>query len=164
MKVDYPKELDKCEEFGEIFELVKRAVKEVLGRRRVGLMLFLADLPIHVGAYHGLGSNSIVLNRRFLEAVRDSAKSRREINSYIFLVLLHEYLHSLGYTDELEVKRLSLKVVGGAFGGEHPLARMALKGPASLLSKLSLRRALNLKPESPKLIKDFEKISQPYIQ
>jgi len=100
-KLDYSMELDKCEDFSDVFELVKKAVKDVLGRWRVGLMLVLADLPINIGAYHSLGSNSIVVNRKILEAVKDSIKSKRKLNSWIFLVLLHEYLHSLGYVDEV---------------------------------------------------------------
>ena len=163
-KVNYSMELDKCEEFSEIFELVKKAVKDVLGRWRVGLMLVLADLPISIGAYHSLGSNSIIVNRKILEAVKDSSKSKRKLNSWIFLVLLHEYLHSLGYVDVDEVKALSIKIVKEKFGRDHPLTQLALKGLTSILSKTMLNKALNIKTEQPKLIKSFEKITHPYIQ
>jgi len=163
-KLDYSMELDKCEDFSDVFELVKKAVKDVLGRWRVGLMLVLADLPINIGAYHSLGSNSIVVNRKILEAVKDSIKSKRKLNSWIFLVLLHEYLHSLGYMDEVEVKTLSIKIIREKFEKEHPLTQLALKGLASIFSKNMLNKALNIKTEQPKLVKSFEKINQPYIQ
>jgi hypothetical protein len=163
-KLDYSMELDKCEDFSDVFELVKKAVKDVLGRWRVGLMLVLADLPINIGAYHSLGSNSIVVNRKILEAVKDSIKSKRKLNSWIFLVLLHEYLHSLGYVDEVEVKTLSIKIIREKFEKEHPLTQLALKGLASIFSKNMLNKALNIKTEQPKLVKSFEKINQPYIQ
>jgi hypothetical protein len=163
-KLDYSMELDKCEDFSDVFELVKKAVKDVLGRWRVGLMLVLADLPINIGAYHSLGSNSIVVNRKILEAVKDSIKSKRKLNSWIFLVLLHEYLHSLGYVDEAEVKTLSIKIIREKFEKEHPLTQLALKGLASIFSKNMLNKALNIKTEQPKLVKSFEKINQPYIQ
>jgi hypothetical protein len=164
VNLNYSIELDKCEDFSEVFELVKKAVKDVLGRWRVGLMLVLADLPLQVGAYHGLGSNSIVINRKFLEAAKNSSKSKRKINSWIFLVLLHEYLHSLGYVDEFEVKELTIKIVKEKFTKEHPITQLALKGLASILSRNGLSKALKIKPEKPKLIKSFEKINQPYIQ
>lgn len=164
VNLNYSIELDKCEDFSDIFELVKKAVKEVLGQRRVGLMLVLADLPLQVGAYHSLGSNSIVMNRKFLEAVKNSNNSKRKVNSWIFLVLLHEYLHSLGYLNELEVKKLTIKIIKEKFNKEHPLTQLALKGLASILSENGLNKALSIKPEKPKLIKSFEKITQPYIQ
>jgi hypothetical protein len=163
-ELDYPAELEKCEDFSDVFELVKKAVKDVLGKWRVGLMLVLADLPLSIGAYHSLGSNSIVMNRKILEAVKNSTKSKRKLNLWIFLVLLHEYLHSLGYIDEFEVKTLSIKIISEKFGKEHPLTQLALKGLTSIFSENILNKALNIKTEQPKLIKSFEKINQPYIQ
>ncbi|MEM2576643.1 MAG: hypothetical protein QW476_01720, partial [Candidatus Bathyarchaeia archaeon] len=108
--------------------------------------------------------NSIVVNRKILEAVKDSSKSKRKINSWIFLVLLHEYLHSLGYLDEKEVKMLSIKIVKDKFKEEHPLTQLVLKGLTSIFPKTMLNKALKIKTEKPKLIKSFEKVNQPYIQ
>jgi hypothetical protein len=76
----------------------------VLKERRGGLMLYLANLPPQIGALHQVGSNSIVLNRLVLKAIESLAKSRRELNSFIYTILLHEYLHSLGYIDEQETE------------------------------------------------------------
>ncbi|MEM3596031.1 MAG: hypothetical protein QXL25_05525, partial [Candidatus Bathyarchaeia archaeon] len=89
---NYPRKLDQCKDFTDIFALVKRAVKETTGEARSGLMLVLADLPDHVSAFHEVGSNSIVLNNRILNSIIHSSRTFREVKSYIFTVLLHEYL------------------------------------------------------------------------
>ena len=58
-------------------------------------MLLLADLPLRLGAFHGVGTNSIVMNRTLLDRIVKSGHSRLEVNSFIYSILLHEYLHSL---------------------------------------------------------------------
>jgi len=62
-------QLDSSENFGDVFEIVKRSVKDQLGKERAGLMLVLADLPMHLGAFHGVGTNSIVMNRALLDRI-----------------------------------------------------------------------------------------------
>ncbi|MEM3922168.1 MAG: hypothetical protein QXG25_04735, partial [Nitrososphaerota archaeon] len=68
--------LERAESFGEIFSVVKKAVEEVLGVRRAGLELLLVDLPGEVGAMHQIGSNAIIMNRRHLQALLKSSRSR----------------------------------------------------------------------------------------
>jgi hypothetical protein len=43
------------------------------------------------------------------------------------MILLHEYLHSLGYTDDSQVRRLGKKISDGFFGPGHAAAEMAVK-------------------------------------
>ncbi|MFH1180145.1 MAG: hypothetical protein V1710_07280, partial [Candidatus Bathyarchaeota archaeon] len=74
-----------AQSYGDIFTLVKRAVKRSLGLHRVGLMLFLGNLPIRVGAFHPLGTNDIVINRRLLGSI-SSLKQK----SNVFAILVHE--------------------------------------------------------------------------
>ena len=85
--IDY----ERAKGYGEIFALVKKAVENSLGEHRVGLMLFLGNLPLNVGAFHPLGTNDIVLNRRLLMAVKSEQRNKAQI----FSILLHEYLHTL---------------------------------------------------------------------
>ncbi len=154
-------QLEKCGGFSEIFELVKKVVKETLNHYRVGLMLVLADLPMGVGAFHTLGSNTIVMNRRLLHHIeKENPKHKKE---FIFLILLHEYLHTIGYTDEVEVRELSYKIVAEAFGVEHPVTQIAERGPLSIMPELSQYKIYRSE-EKPELIKDFEKTNQTYIQ
>ncbi len=86
----YRSKLDRAKDFNDVYEIVKDTVKRSLGRYRVGLMLVLDDLPIQVGAYHSVGSNSIVMNRLFLQIIQATASSRLVINSFIYTILLHE--------------------------------------------------------------------------
>ena len=152
--------LDKSKDFQEIFSLVKKVVKKIMNEARVGLMLVLASLPAKIGAYHEVGSNSIVLNRRILDAVIKSGKTLREINSYIFTILLHEYLHSLGHLDERQVQEISYKVTSNTFGENHPTTRFVLNG----LIDNQVSRFIDTKNgEMPQIIPDLENTSQSYI-
>ena len=132
--------LDNCITLAKVFELVKESVKKFLNMHRAGLMLGLADLGMKrgyfIGAFHPVGSNIIVVNRTPLETAL-KAKERRIFNAYCFHLFLHEYLHSLGYIDEDEVKELTYKVCRLALGNDHPATRMAEKGIAIYFPKVA---------------------------
>ena len=150
-------ELERAKGYGDIFALVKKAVKRSLGEHRVGLMLYLGNLPFKVGAFHPLGTNDIVLNRRLLDAV----KSELGEKAYLFSILLHEYLHTLGYVDERQVRGLTYKVCVENFGSEHPVVEAALTGPWIDISPEDLdEMAEGLELE---LVRDFERIDIGYI-
>ncbi|OGD44704.1 hypothetical protein A3K69_06650 [Candidatus Bathyarchaeota archaeon RBG_16_57_9] len=151
-----PVELDHAKSYGDIFTLVKKAVKRSLELHRVGLMLYLGNLPIRVGAFHPMGTNEIVLNRRLL----GSTKSLKE-KSQVFAILVHEYLHTLGFSDERQVRRLTYKVCSENFGKSHPAVEAALTGPWTDLTEEdfeSIEPELNLE-----LVRDFERIDSGYI-
>ncbi|MGB7952524.1 MAG: hypothetical protein WCF23_00970, partial [Candidatus Nitrosopolaris sp.] len=76
--------------FNDAFELVKLAVNSKFNMHRAGLSLILQGLPSRIGAYHILGSNVIVVNRTILNIIQQH-KSIEEYNSYLFMVLVHEY-------------------------------------------------------------------------
>ena len=61
-----PTDLEKAKTYGDIFAIVKSSVKRTLGLHRVGLMLYLGNLPIRVGAFYLMGINDIVINCRLL--------------------------------------------------------------------------------------------------
>ena len=150
-------ELERAKGYGDIFALVKKAVKRSLGEHRVGLMLYLGNLPFKVGAFHPLGTNDIVLNRRLLNAV----KSELGEKAYTFSILLHEYLHTLGYVDERQVRGLTYKVCVENFGSEHPVVEAALTGPWVDISPEDLEEmAVDMDLE---LVRDFEHIDIGYI-
>lgn len=89
--------------------------------------LVLTYLPEEVEAIHQIGSNAVVMNKRFLEALLARSKNRSEINAYIFLILLREYLRSLGVLDEVDMRKLVVKVVEEALGEDHIAYRMIPK-------------------------------------
>src|SRR3972149_4732065 len=118
--------LENCRDFNEVFELVKYTVERSLGKHRAGLTLVLAELPNYVGAYHIMGSNLIVMNRVLLDAIKAITKSKAELNSFIFSILAHEYLHSIGYVDERDVRLLVRRVSIENFGESHDTVKMAM--------------------------------------
>ena len=154
--------LDKSASYDDIFEVVRKSVKNTLDTRRAGLALVLAELPNHIGAYHTMGSNSIVVNRTLLNAVKASAKSAREFNSYVYSILMHEYLHSLGMSEEGRVRRLTKKIATENLGADHPATNMAegsLWTRYPELKKLGPGRMGN----DFEVIKDFDRSSISYI-
>jgi hypothetical protein len=154
--------LDQCQDFGDVFELVKKSAEHSLGRRRAGLMLYLAKLPYHIGAFHTMGTNGIVMNRTTLDMITHSARSLREINSYVYSILLHEYLHALGYVEEREVRKLVYDVSLDAFGPGHPATEIASKGPSAMLPSTVPEDTPNPAPNF-EVIPDLERSSQHYI-
>ena len=86
----YQIKLLQVKDFNEAFELVKSAVDKKFKMHRAGLSLVLQVLPTQLGAYHILGSNMIIVNKRILDIIK-SKKSLSEYNAYLFMVLCHEY-------------------------------------------------------------------------
>ena len=165
---DMTEKLDNSENFGDVFEIVKRSVKEQLGKERAGLMLLLADLPMHLGAFHGVGTNSIVMNRALLDRIVKSGNSRSRVNSFVYSILLHEYIHSLGVIEEKDVRSLVRDISLKTFGSDHPASRIAADGPWSMLPRswLSEQAESDYVPRSHRemeLIKDFDRSHSRYI-
>jgi len=121
-------------------------------------MLYLGNLPLRVGAFHPLGTNDIVLNKRLfktLETYRDKAN--------VFTTLLHEYLHTLGYTDEMHtlgytdekrVRQLVYWVCSVGFDGDPVVMEAAVSGPWGSLREVE-EGYVGLDLE---LVRDFEEI------
>jgi hypothetical protein len=125
-------------------------------------MLYLAKLPSHIGAFHTIGSNGIVMNRTTLNMITHSARSLREINSYVYSILLHEYLHALGYVEEREVRKLVYDVSLDTFGPNHPATQIASKGPGAILPVPAYDDSPNNTPDF-EVVPDLERTSQRYI-
>ena len=125
--MDFPKLLDGTRNLADIFELVKRAVERDVGYARGGLMLGLADLGNHpqgfIGAFYPIATNVIVMNKVPLARVRET--SPELWRSYAFHVLLHEYLHSVGYVDEMRCRQKVYDLSRQLFGDGHPVTQIA---------------------------------------
>jgi hypothetical protein len=148
--------LEKATSYGEVWEVVKDNVEFAMHKRRSGMMLFLDDLPIQLGAYHPVGTNNIVLNRLLVQVAEAAIESRRVVNALIYNLLLHEYLHALGEYSEVEVRRLVYDVAKKCFGEKHIVAVVAKKSPWSLLQGIPLE-AVNAPKRVIEIVKDFEK-------
>jgi len=117
--------LDQPADYDAVFRVVRGAVRRVLGLERPGLGLGLSNLPPYIGAYWQVTGNLIILNEGLVHAMQGHAKSPRELNSFLYVVLAHEYLHALGYLDEGAVRRVTAHVTREAFGPDHPATQMA---------------------------------------
>jgi hypothetical protein len=148
--------LETAESYAEVWRIVKGTAKFSLGKRRGGMMLFLDDLPLQLGAYHSIGTNNIVLNRALVEIVEASISSRRVVNALVYNLLLHEYLHALGEYSEVEVRRLVIAVARECFGEEHTATVIAKKTPWVLLRNIPLE-AVNAPKRVMQIVRDFEK-------
>jgi hypothetical protein len=148
--------LESAKSYGEVWDVVKDSVEFSLHRRRGGMMLFLDDLPIQLGAYHPLGTNNIVLNRRLVQIVEASVKSRHVVNALVYNLLLHEYLHALGTYSEVEVRPLVYEVAKKCFGEDYVATVIAKKSPWALLKGIPLE-AINAPKRVMEIVKDFEK-------
>ena len=111
--------------YDSVFRVVRAAVRRVLGVERAGLGLALSDLPPGLGAFWQVAGNVIVLNEGLVETMRVRASGPLELNSFVYVILAHEYLHSLGYLDERSVREVTARVTRSAFGAAHPATRMA---------------------------------------
>ena len=154
--------LDSASGYSEVWEVVKDNVKAVLNRQRRGMMLFLDDMPLRLGAYHPVGTNNIVLNRALVQIVEATTTSKKLLNAFVYTLLMHEYLHALGYLEEAEVRPLVYRVSKVCFGEEHIATRLAELGPWSILKGLPLD-SLKAPRRMIEIVKDFESINQKYI-
>ena len=105
----------------ETFEEVKESVRKSEGRSRAGLMLGLqeigASLEGFVGAYFPVASNIIVVNKTPLRRIIETKPEL--LKPYGFHVLLHEYIHSLGFLDEQMTQHKTYEISRKYFGRDH---------------------------------------------
>lgn len=153
---DYRNRLENAKSYGETWKIVKDSVASSLHKRRAGMMLFLDDLPVQLGAYHPLGTNNIVLNRALVQIVEATLKSKRVVNALVYNLLLHEYLHALGAYSEVEVRRLVFEVAKKCFGEDYVATVLAAKSPWVLLKGIPLE-GVNVRKQVMEIVKDFEK-------
>ncbi|HEV2137247.1 MAG TPA: hypothetical protein VGR53_00220 [Nitrososphaerales archaeon] len=154
--------LSSAEGFDRIFEMVKTATERTLRMHRAGLTLVLGDIPNSVGAYHEMGSNAIVMNRNVLRIVEKLSKTRSRRNSYVFMILLHEYLHSLGYTSDRQVRNLSKQITDEYLGKSHLASEMAVRPLDQFFPDLGRLSGFRDKGEY-QTVRRFDSSSTPYI-
>lgn len=173
--MDAAAEIAAAKDYTALFRLVKRLVEARLRKSRAGIMLGLAHLGLSqqgfLGGYFVVGSNAIVLNRDVLEHVR--AQEPAHHNAYAFHVLLHEYLHTLGYFSEEEVRPMAHRISVDALGEDHPatlIAAAMLPGADPSAAPAFFRRLVYpqygwVPPRGVpmEIVKGFDPDSTPYI-
>jgi hypothetical protein len=153
--------VDRAQNFDEIFELVKRVVEEELGVHRAGLSLVLANMSNEVGAYHPVGANVIVVNKALLSGLQRVTKNPQQVNAFTFMVLLHEYLHSLGYLDENEVRKLAQTICGNSLGKDHLTVKLANANWLTMFPQLESMNQSN--GNEFEVVRKFDSSSTSYI-
>ena len=90
-------------------------------------MLGIADLGNHpqgfFGGFFTTGSNVIVMNKIPLQRIKETKPELYK--PYAFHILLHEYIHSLGYLDEDKVKQWAYQISRNALGEDHLATQIA---------------------------------------
>jgi hypothetical protein len=111
----------------ETFENVKEVVRRKEGKSRAGLMLGLQDLGASmsgfVGAYYPVESNIIVVNTTPLKRIMETEPNL--LKPYIFHILLHEYIHSLGVIDENQTRYKTYDISRREFGESHIVTELS---------------------------------------
>ncbi len=159
---NFSKQLENAVSYAEVWQTVKDTVDFTFGKRRGGMMLFLDDLPLQLGAYYPVGTNNIVLNRRLVEIVEATLSDKQTVNALAYNLLLHEYLHALGELSEVEVRRQVVVVAAKCFGEEHAATVLARKSPWILLKNLPLEAAAAPKRVM-QIVRNFEQTTSKYI-
>lgn len=161
-KINNNDKLRTLKDFNEVFEFVKYSIISVYEMKRAGLSLMLHGMPTTVGAYHVLGSNIIAINSILLDQVKEYSASIVEYNSYLFTVLLHEYLHTFGILDEQKVRQMSVELCEKFFGREYMVTDIAMD-PLKIFPQLGSVRYDRFENKYD-LIKNFDNSNQTYIQ
>lgn len=116
--------LEQARNYDDVFGVVRESVRRVLGKERVGLGLGLSELPAQIGAYWQVTGNIIILNERLIR-VLDATEPPGQRTAYLYVVILHEYLHSLGFLDERTDRQVVARVASQALGDEHAASKLA---------------------------------------
>ncbi len=126
--MEQEKAIKKAKSIAGIFEIVKDIVREYLGLEQAGLMVGVSDIGYYnngfIGAFYLLNSNMIVINKRPLARLLQT--NPRVYNYYLFHVILHEYIHSVGSYDEEQTRRLVYEISEHYFGNNHIITQFAV--------------------------------------
>lgn len=164
----YALKLEEANNLSDIFEIVKDAVRKVMKTGRAGLTLGLAEMggdeDYWIGAFYPVGSTTIVMNKTSMRRISETEPQL--FNAYAFHVLLHEYLHSLGYIDEKRTRNLVYWVAGEIFGEDHVVTQMAIdisKFFPNLTYPATDDLPENIETLELEMIRDFDRSSINYI-
>jgi len=148
-------------DYNAIFSFVKRIVKISTGNERVGIGLALADLPSQLGAYWEVGGNFIVMNENLLRALKSMNRSTEEINSFIFVILMHEYLHSVGFLNEGSARGITAEICSHLFFTDHPAYVLGTTDPWKVYPFLIMTPTRG--NGEIRIVSNFDMNSTPYI-
>src|SRR3989344_2855912 len=110
--MNFEKELEKAKTFADIFEIAKEITRQYLGMEQYGLMVGITDLGAFdkgfMGAFYFPDANMIIINKRPLARILQT--NPKLYNYYLFHVILHEYVHSIGSFDEAQTRQIVYEI------------------------------------------------------
>ena len=125
--MDYEKGIKNAKTIADIFEIVKEMIREYLDLEQAGLMVGITDLGAHnqgfIGAFYSMEANTIIINKKPLARILQTNPSLH--NYYIFHIILHEYIHSIGSFDEAQTRLLVQEMSQHYFGNRHIVTELA---------------------------------------
>ena len=125
--MDHRKRLRTARSIADIFEIVQSIVREALGQEQAGLLVGVTDLGAQdngfIGAFYALGANTIIINNRPLMRIEEV--SPELYFPYLLHVMLHEYVHSVGFYDEEETRDIVRHLSRRFFGPDHTVTQLA---------------------------------------
>ena len=154
---DFKTRLEEAKTLADIFEVVKAVVLKTMKKSRAGLMLGIADLGNHPQA----GSNVIVMNKIPLQRIKETKPELYK--PYAFHILLHEYIHSLGYPDEGKVKLCAYQITRDALGEDHLATQIAANTEGFMKHLVYQDSAWKPDDVGLELVDDFDRSSVCYI-
>ncbi|MBP1357616.1 MAG: hypothetical protein JZD40_03905 [Sulfolobus sp.] len=96
-----------------ILEEVKRDVKIILGKgTEKPINIRFVKVPEYILGFVKNGEFTIYIN----EIPYSQARLLGKTYEYLYVIVLHEYLHIIGIADEREVRRISIEMIGKKFG------------------------------------------------
>jgi len=123
----HKKSLANATNFSDIFQIVKKIVQDYVGEDQAGLLVGISDLGNYgqafLGAFYSMDANTIVINKRPLDTIQRTQPDL--YNPYVFHVMLHEYLHSLGILEEDQVRLFAYEISKKYFGSNHLTTQIA---------------------------------------
>lgn len=164
--MDFPQRLREARDLPDIFEIVKKAVYLSKKGHRSGIMLGLADLGAGkhqwIGGYHVITSNGIIMNSRPIEHIKEF--NSELLKPYEFVILTHEYIHTLGIIDESKCREMTYDVSLELFGYDHLVTKMA-KNMAQFLPYIQTAEYGWMPPQDPNIyyVRGFDRSSASYI-
>jgi hypothetical protein len=164
MEKDFIKRLEEATSIPDIFEVVKESVWKTIRKSRAGLELGLVELGNRpeglLGAFYVSGSNIIIMNETPLKRIQETNPDL--LTPYIFSILLHEYLHSLGYFDEDYVKSITYQISCEIFGNNSIIAEIS-KDMTKFFPNIIYPQGTPKVDVPIKIVKDFDRSSISYI-
>ena len=156
--------LQEANSIADIFEVVKEAVWKSARRSRAGLDLGLIEMGNapngFLGGFYVSGSNIIMMNETPMKRIQETNPNL--LTPYIFSVLLHEYLHSLGIFDEEAVRSMTYDICCDCFSANNVVSQITKDMKKFFPNFIYPEGAPQV--EGPvKLVPDFDRSSIRYI-